>query len=59
MANTSVDRDHVSRQELYRSIVEVNKEAALQRQKALVGVRMTVPVIGLGHGAYPNFMIVH
>jgi hypothetical protein len=48
----------MSRQELDSSIVKINVEAAFQSKKALIGVGMTVPMIGLSHGAYTNLMIV-
>lgn len=58
MTNTSIHSDHVPRQELDRSIIKINEETAFQRQKALIGVRMTVPTISLSHSAYTNFMII-
>jgi hypothetical protein len=39
-------------------VVEVDEKSALPGRKTLVGVGMRVPVIGLGHGADPNLMIV-
>src|SRR5215831_11336878 len=59
MTYASVYGDHVSRQELDRSIIEVNEEASFQRQKTLIGVGMTVPMVSLGHCADTNFVIVH
>src|SRR5258708_3200264 len=59
MTNASVHSDHMPRQELDRSIVKINEEAALQFQKTLIEVGMTVPMINLSHRAYPNFMIVN
>src|SRR5216684_4151229 len=58
MTNAPVHSDQMPRQELDRSIVKINEEAALQCQETLIGVGMTVPMISLSHRAYPNFMII-
>jgi len=58
MTNASMNRDQMARQELDSVIIKVNEEAAFQCQKHLVRIRMTVPMVSLGHDAYTNFVIV-
>jgi hypothetical protein len=58
MTNASIDSDHVAWQEFDSSVIKINEEATFQRQEALIGIRMTVPMVTLGHGAYTNFMII-
>ena len=58
MTDPSVNGDHLPREEFDGPIVEIDVEAAFQRQKAFVGVGVTVPVIRFGHRADPNLVIV-
>ena len=58
MTNASVHSNHLPRQELNSSIVEINEESPFQRQKSLIRVWMTMPVVSLGHDAYADFVIV-
>jgi hypothetical protein len=58
MANASLDGDHMPWAELHRVAVKINVEATFQREKTLIGVGMTVPMICLSHSTYANFMIV-
>jgi len=58
MPDTSIDSDHVPWQELDSSVIKIDEKAAFQRNEALIRIRMTVPMVSLGHGAYTNFMII-
>lgn len=59
MTNAAVHCDHVSRQELDCSVVEIDKETAFEREETLIRVGMAMPVVILGHGADANFMIIY
>lgn len=58
MTNSSIDGNHLSGEELYGSIVEIDEEPPFQYEETLIGVRMTVPVIRLRHRADAHFVIV-
>ena len=59
MTNASMNRDQMPRQELDRVIIKIDEQAAFECQKHLVRIRMTVPMVSLGHNAYTNFVIVN
>lgn len=59
MANPSLNGEQLPWQKLNTTIFEINEQPSLEGQETFIGVGMTVPSTGLGHGADSNLMIVH
>jgi hypothetical protein len=58
MPDASVDGDHLARQKLDGSIIKIDEETSFHRQKTLIGVGVTMPMVSLSHRAYANFVII-
>ena len=59
MTQTSGNCCHLARGELDFAVFKFEYKAAFDDQKCFVGVRMGVPMIGLGHHADPDNVIVY
>src|SRR5450756_2268364 len=58
MANAARNGKKLPRTQLPRSALELNAKPSLHHQKSLIGVRMKMPGIGLGHRGNPHHMVV-
>ena len=59
MTNPSLDGDQLAWQKLDSMVFKIKEQTSLEGQETFIGVGMTVPSLGLGHGADSNLVIVH